>query len=120
MKYLLVVVFIFFSGISYSEEIPSDNYVEGEPLVPFVIRELFPEGFSWVSVLNEEMKYHVNREFVKGDVCIVDEGGMLKIIEIRGDLLLVEFWTRRPRAGTECPSGILFEISSKNFISFKE
>jgi hypothetical protein len=74
--------------------------------------------WAWVEVMNPEpVQNNYNIGFSFKEKCGVDSGGVIQVIGIKGDSLLVRYILKRSATGSMCPSGTLYFVSKKEFIT---
>lgn len=76
--------------------------------------------WEWVTIKNEEGVRNNNCEYEYDESCGIDYGGVLTVIANHNGSLLVKYATDKETAGTMCPSGAIFFISKKRFLSMTE
>ena len=76
---------------------------------------IVPE-WGWVEIINREPVMQGNYELSQGEICGIEFGGNVTVIEIlaRGELV-VRYEAPRTPIGTPCPSGVLFAVSEGKF-----
>jgi len=133
---ILLVVFAFVAIMGYLSvqeygvnptEKPAYN---SESLTEIIDRPISPATISigsqavvpsweWVQIINEKpvVQYYSNEvyQMLRGDKCGIEFGGVVTVIEARGEDLVVEYAAPGDPLGTRCPSGVRFIVNKTNF-----
>lgn len=99
-------------SVGHTIKVPTSSSIE-------VGSQAIIAGWKWVDVVNKKPVTkrfsNGNRELVAGETCGVEFGGLITLVEVRGENLLVEYTPPGNPIGTPCPSGIQFIVNKSDF-----
>lgn len=116
-KAMLAVLVVFVLGGSFllMNKSASTITVGSQAVIP---------GWKWVQVVNGEpvtQRFsNGSRQLVAGETCGVEFGGLITVVEIRGEGLLVEYTAPGNPVGTPCSAGVRFIVSKADFAAMTE
>ncbi len=118
MRQALRVALPIFLLIAIIASVKADFTKEGEVEAEFVT--LPTKSMAYVK--NQQQMYNAERAFDYGQVCELQAGGTLTVIEKdeRPETLLVEYGVRGEQSGNNCPYGVIFLLRQDIFSGLAE
>jgi hypothetical protein len=82
-----------------------------------------PDAAGWIDIINDTISNNPDDTYTKGNRCIMQAGGIVKVIGFSKDstkALIIYKSPEKDPAGTACPSGAITNISISEIFNYNE